>query len=68
MTMEGTQYRCGVCGEVKSTADKMRGHMAAMMETNDKIGGDHPHWDELEVSHHDLSAWRESVPGVEDFC
>lgn len=65
--MPGTQYRCGVCGTVKQTSAEMRGHMAAMMETNEKYDGDHPHWRELEVSHHDLSAWEETVPGIDDY-
>lgn len=45
----------------------MKGHVAAMMETNEKYDGDHPHWDDLDVSHDDLSEWKETVPGVMDY-
>lgn len=62
-----TQYVCGVCGKTFHREDELRGHMAALMETNEKYDGDHPHWRELPVSHGDLSAWKEEVPGVTDF-
>jgi hypothetical protein len=62
--MPRTQYRCGVCDAVFETELELRGHMSGRMETN---GGDHPHWNELEVRHHDLSAWKETVPGVTDY-
>jgi hypothetical protein len=65
--MPGTEYRCAVCGAVKRTEAAMRGHVAGMMETNDKSGGEHPHWRELAVSHDDLSAWAESVPAITDY-
>lgn len=62
-----TQYRCHVCGVVKETEEQMRGHVAALMQTNGKYDGDHPHWDDLDVSHNDLSAWKEEVPGIADY-
>lgn len=34
------------------------------MKTNN---GDHPHWDDLPVSHDDKSAWKEEVPGDDDW-
>jgi len=64
--MPREQYRCPVCGTVKRTEAEMRGHVAALMETNDQYDSDHPHWDELEVSHTDLSDWKETVPGTDD--
>lgn len=61
------QWKCGVCGEIKHSEGEMQGHMAALMETNERNDGDHPHWRELEVDHHDLSAWRMELPGVTDY-
>lgn len=61
------QYRCGICDAVFTDAWSLRGHIAAMMETNEKYEGDHPHWRDLPVSHEDLRAWEETVPGVTDY-
>lgn len=58
--MSRTQYTCGVCGKTYSTVEEIRGHVTGSMEANN---GDHPHWDELAVSHHDFSAWEVEVPG-----
>lgn len=62
-----TQYRCRICGATFETPESLRGHIAILMETNDSNDGDHPHWDELEVSHNNLEPWGEKVPGVTDF-
>lgn len=58
--MPRTQYRCGECDRLFESEEQLRGHIAGSMITN---GGDHPHWSELAVSHGDLSAWEERVPG-----
>lgn len=62
-----TVYLCDVCGVEKETESEMRGHVAALMETNDKYNGDHPHWRELDVSHNDLSAWKREAVDLSEF-
>lgn len=62
--MPRTQYRCGVCDTVWQTEEQLHGHLSGSMETNN---GDHPHWDDLPVTHGDKSAWKEEVPGATDW-
>jgi len=59
-----TQYRCPVdgCGTVFESASGLRGHMAGTMQHDDAHK-----WRNVPVTHDDLSAAKESVPGVTDF-
>lgn len=58
------QYRCPVdgCTELFETENKLRGHVAGMMQYDESH-----RWENTPLSHGDLSDAKEKLPGVADF-
>jgi hypothetical protein len=58
------EYRCPVdgCGKTFRLESKLRGHMAGTMQHDEAH-----RWENTPLSHTDLSAAKERVPGVTDF-